>query len=79
MKVIGIKKVDYVRKSDNSRIEGVEIHYTYPAKNIDGIGCDRAFISASALERTGGVVPELGSEIEFVYNRFGKPTGYTVI
>lgn len=79
MKVIGIKPVSYNRKSDGNHIEGVEIHYTYTSKNIEGVGCDRAFISSGALDRMGGEVPAIGAEIEFVYNRFGKVAGFTVI
>lgn len=76
MKVIGIKPVSYNRKSDGQHIEGVEIHYTFPAKSIEGLGCDRAFISSSALQQIGGEVPDVGAEIDFIYNRFGKVAGF---
>ena len=54
------------------------MHYTYPAKNIQGEGCDRAFVSASALDAIGGVIPSIGDDVEFTYNRFGKVVGFVM-
>ena len=76
MKIIGIKNVSYNRKSDNAHIEGVELHYTFPAKNIEGVACDKAFISSRVIEQHGGEIPMVGSEIEPTYNRFGKVAGW---
>lgn len=76
-KIVGVKKIDYNRKSDGARITGVELHYVYESKNIEGVGCDRAFISEYNLENNlAGLVPEVGTEVEFVYNRFGKIAGF---
>ena len=78
MKVVGIKNVSYDRKSDGRHIEGYEIHFTYPSKNIVGEGCDRAFLSTTVVENAGGV-PAVGDEVNFVYNRFGKVAGFEVL
>lgn len=76
MKVIGIKNVSYNRKADNRLVEGVEIHYTYESKHVTGLGCDRAFISKSVIDDNMGAVPMIGSEIDLLYNRFGKVSGF---
>lgn len=77
MKIIGIKIVDYIRKVDGSRVRGIEVYYTYPSKNIEGLGCDRAFISLASLDRMGGEIPPVGSDVDFIYNRFGKVVGFS--
>lgn len=78
MKVIGIKKVSYNRKSDGQHIEGMEIHYSYISKNIDGEGVETAFVGQTVIENEGGIVPVPGDEIDLSYNRFGRVTGYTI-
>lgn len=77
MKIIGIRKVSYNRKQDGAHVEGVELTYTYPAKNVEGVRADTAFISQRTIEDNGGFYPQLGDEVDFVYNRFGKVAGWT--
>lgn len=78
MKVIGIKNVAYNRKSDGQRVEGVEVIYTFERKNVDGVDADKAFIGSRVIDDNGGLVPSLGDDVEFLYNRFGKVSGWTV-
>lgn len=78
MKVLGIKKVSYDRKKDGQHIEGIEIHYSYPSKNIDGVGVETAFVGQTVVEQEGGIIPVPGDEIELSYNRWGRVSGYTI-
>lgn len=77
MKIIGIRNVSYNRKQDGARVEGVELTYTYPAKGVEGVRADTAFISKRTIEENDGCIPILGDELEFVYNRYGKVAGWS--
>lgn len=78
MRIIGIKPVSFNRKSDGRHIEGVELHYTFESKNIEGVGCDTVFISQSVIEENYGQIPGVGDEVALMYNRFGKVAGFVI-
>lgn len=78
MNVLGIKRISYDRKKDGQHIEGIEIHYTYQAKNIEGLGVETAFVGQTIVEEAG-MVPRPGDEIKLSYNRFGRVNGYEIV
>lgn len=71
MKIIGIKKLNYVNK-DGKHIDGVQLYCTYPSKAVDGVAFNKPiYISRACLERCE--IPELvvGDEIDILYNGLG--------
>ena len=71
MKIIGIKKLDYVNKS-GKRVDGVQLYCTYSSKNVDGVAFNKPiYVSRACLEKCE--IPELvvGDEIDILYNDRG--------
>lgn len=68
-KVIGIRKVDYDRKSDGRHVEGIEVVYTYESKRYEGLCADKQFIGMGTIDRMGGEVLCVGDEFTFTYGR----------
>lgn len=72
MKLIGIKRVDYVSQKTGKRVLGWNLFGTYPLldDNLEqGLGCIREFISESAFD----VAPWdlIGTDITILYNKYG--------
>lgn len=77
-KVIGVRNVSF-KGSDGRQVDGYSVFYTYKGKDmLCGECADKAFISQNAFNAAGGIIPNVGDEIEFVYNRFGKIAGYSL-
>ncbi len=68
MKIIGFKKVDFTPKGEQP-IKGYKVFCTLKDENTTGTSCDSFFVSDS---RAAGWVPEVGKDVELVYNKFGK-------
>lgn len=73
MKLIGIKRADYISKKTGKRVLGWNLYFTYPLQdnNLEhGLGCDREFISESIFD----VAPWdlIGTEITVLYNKYGN-------
>lgn len=78
MTVMGVKRICYDRKKDGAHVEGIELHYSFPSKNIEGVGVDNCFIGQTIIENEGGVIPKPGDEIELMYNKWGRVAGYDI-
>lgn len=79
MKVVGIKEVNYKSKKDGSERHGIEVHGTYPSSRCQsGVLTDKQFLSDYIVEKMGGIVPQVGDEIIFRYNRFGQIDDYEI-
>lgn len=73
MKLIGIKRVEYVSQRTGNRVLGWNLYLTFPLKdnNLEqGIGCMREFISDSIID----VAPYdlIGNDITLLYNKYGN-------
>lgn len=79
MKVLGYKLVSYNRKSDNRLIQGMELYTTFESKNIVGLGVSTHWIKQDVIERSGGVIPEVGDEIRFLYDRWQNVADYEIL
>ena len=80
MKIVGIGEVNYVSGKTGRPVHGFEFYGTYPAKKcILGEATVKEYISAAVMESQGGVLPELGDEVEFTYNRYGNIVGFQIV
>ncbi|NCB74180.1 MAG: hypothetical protein EOM51_05490 [Clostridia bacterium] len=68
MKIIGVKRVDFTPKGEDP-IKGYKVHCTLKAEDTAGLACESFFVSDT---KAAGWVPEVGREVELVYNKFGK-------
>ena len=75
VKVIGIKKVDYINKSGR-HVEGEEIHCCFEAQNVQGLCVDKFYfnIGFPNLDKV-----KTGKEFNIYFNQFGKPDFLTEI
>lgn len=71
-KIIGIQPTAFDAK-DGTHIEGTSIHLTSPIdpKRGKGEAGEKIFLTATKLAEVD-FKPEVGNEIEVLYNRFGK-------
>lgn len=72
MLVVGVKNINYISKKTNEQVRGVELHYQYEDKSIDGFGCFHEYISQNVIEKSGGYIPKIGDNIEIYYSVFGN-------
>lgn len=80
MKVVGFREVNYTSKNTGQPVRGMEIHGTYPSSRaLAGLLTDNKFVSLHVIEKMGGRIPEIGDEIEFSYNQFGKIDRYEIL
>ena len=75
MRLIGIKRVNYISKSSGNPVSGWNLYLTYSLKdneNEQGLGTMREFIAEAAME-----IPlwdYIGSDVELIYNKYGRVT-----
>lgn len=86
IKIIGIKKVDFVTKEGQS-IEGYTIHWTEKPNegqevdvNLQGVTCDHKFINKSVYDAMcqhakSATILNMSFN-DFLYNKYGKITGF---
>lgn len=73
MKLIGIKRVDYVSQKTGKRVLGWNLYLSFPLQNNNleqGFGCQREFISESVLDNAPWDL--IGTEITLFYNKYGN-------
>lgn len=75
IKVIGIKKVDYINKQGR-HVEGSELHCSFPANNVDGLCVDK-FYMTSGFPNLDKV--KIGKEYNIYFNQYGKPDFLTEV
>lgn len=68
MKVIGYKEMDFSAQ-DGTHIKGYKVFCTFDDDKAVGSACESFFVSE---KKAAGWVPEIGEEIEIVYNKYGK-------
>lgn len=74
IKIIGIKDTSFTSQ-EGKQINGVNYFYTMRDNNVQGLMAGKLFIS---LDNLAGftVQPQLGQDVQVVYNRFGKPEDF---
>lgn len=70
IKIIGIKDTSFAAE-DGKQINGVNYFYTMRDEKVQGLMAGKLFITSDKLS-TFSIQPELGQEVQVVYNRFGK-------
>ncbi len=71
MKIIGIRALDFTAQ-DGKPIKGTQVFLSEPMEApAQGVAAIKVFLSAAMLADMG-YVPELGDEVNPVYNRWGK-------
>lgn len=69
MELVGYKETKFTAQDTGEVIEGINLYLTGPQDYVEGVACERVFLTKKKLD---GYVPEIGDEIELVYNRYGK-------
>lgn len=72
--VVGIEKVSYISKKSGNQVEGYRVHCTEENENVTGVEVINEFISREYLS-IKSAEEVLGSEIRFLYNKFGRCVG----
>lgn len=72
MRIVGYRDVDFVK--DGRRILGVSFFLSHPIEKYGkGDAVDKVFVRSDVLENSGiSDCISIGSEIDIVYDRFGK-------
>lgn len=76
MTIVGIRRVDFTDES-GKRINGYSLYYTMEADGVIGLTAGKIFISAD--KAAGSPIPQPGEKVEVMYDRYGKPSKFTVI
>lgn len=69
VKIVGTRKMQF-RTKDGKDISGTKLHYTYVQEGTEGTAAESVFISDAKMQAFG--YPEVGEEVDLVYNRYGK-------
>lgn len=69
-KLLGFKKTSFTAKDTGAKIEGLNLYVSYADNKVDGIACDRLFLTN---EKAGNYIPKVGQTLEVEYNKYGKP------
>lgn len=78
MKIIGYRNSSF-NAADGSHIEGVNFYCTYPiSRHGFGEAVYKFFLSNNKISRLD-FEPEVGMEIDAIYNRFGKVESISLI
>lgn len=78
-KVVGVKDTiyDFVDKAGRPvHSEGKTIYVEFESNKIVGIGCQAQYLS---YEKLGGYDPQVGDNIEWLYNGFKKVVGVKLL
>ena len=70
MEVIGFKHKSFKPEDSDREISGFNLYLTYDQKDVEGLACERIFLSDAKM---GGYEPVIGDKIVITYNRYGKP------
>lgn len=72
MKIIGKQKTEGVSKTTGNPYKGINLFLLYEAKNIEGEGAMKQYVSSTCTGYEDVVNAPIGSEIDFKYNRWGS-------
>ena len=72
-KIVGIVHSSFTPKDSTTLVEGTTFYITDPLSPKRGVGLvtDRFFMSKDKVQ-TLSFVPDVGMEVELLYNRYGK-------
>lgn len=68
--LVGIRNVDF-KGEDGSPVSGVNMYFTFPQENCDGVACERVFLASRKFARLT-YVPQIGGTCVLQWNRYGK-------
>lgn len=69
--IIGVKLTSFTSK-DGTKVTGYNVYTTEERSDVDGLACDRIFISDRVCNRSN-FTPHVGDIIEsLAYNKFGR-------
>lgn len=75
MQVIGKARRDFDitdrQTGQPVHMSGFTIFYRYEDDKVSGVACDKVFLSDTKCANSG-YTPEVGDEIQILYNRYGK-------
>lgn len=76
MELIGVRLVDF-KAEDGNKITGARLFCLCDMieKNGSGRACESFFVSQKNLPK----IPQLGSNIEPIYNKYGKVQGINIL
>lgn len=79
VKIVGKEIVKYFSKKNQRDVEGFRVHVIDQTANpkVEGFKCDSFFVSTDTFVNYFDL--PLGTEIEVYYNRYGNPSGCTVV
>lgn len=66
--ILGKRAVSFTA-SDGKVISGTTLYAGCEADDVEGLACDKFFVSAAKMPKNGVVV---GRDAEFYFNRYGK-------
>lgn len=72
--VKGVKRVHYTNRN-GKEISGYEYHFSYPADDIDGLGCASLYVSDIDLKRVQSL-PGIGDELTVAYDPFRRSMSF---
>lgn len=68
--LVGIRDLDFTG-SDGNKVSGYNLYFTFEHQDCDGVCTDKIFVSKKKFGQLS-FVPQVGSECQIMYNRFGK-------
>lgn len=78
MKIIGIEKIDYTRKSDGVKVLGVKIYCGAEDPKVEGIKPEEVYISGKSEFYEESLCASVGDEIVIYYDKNGRIASLTV-
>lgn len=78
MKIIGIEKIDYTRKSDSAHIYGIKLYCGVESPHVQGLKPEELFISGKSPYHDDAVCVAVGDEVCVYYDKAGRIASFTV-
>lgn len=75
-KIVGFQKITGTNKQGQP-YSGVRMFVTEPRDKVNGLACEDVYVGDQFLPV--GVVFNVGDEVEFVYNKFGRVQGVKLL
>lgn len=78
MKIIGIEKIDYTRKSDNVKVQGVKLYCGTEDPRVQGLKPEEIYISGKSPYYNTAACCIVGEEVLVFYDKTGKVARFEV-
>lgn len=72
MKVVGIQRNMNFKAQDGNQVTGMNIYLTQEKHNVEGVATDKVFVSSTKECYASLANLKIGSEVQLLYNRWGK-------